>query len=203
MPSLTPCAATITRVNSRAERWDHVDTDHIDTVLCDLDGVVWLAHEPIVGSVEAIAQLRASGRRVMFVTNNAARSAQVAIDHLNSLGFQADGFEQPLEKLQEARIPAIVLINENGYQHFVVVKGLQTDRVLIGDPAQGTRALPRKAFDAMWKSGLLFVIHSHRDQARFNLATDWRVAPRAPLAGGVSRDGMAGITLPKQGPGDF
>ena len=122
---------------------------------------------------------------------------------LAARGMQADGFEQPLEKLNEARVPAIVLINENGYQHFVVVKGLQTDRVLIGDPAQGTRALPRKVFDAMWKSGLLFVIHSHMDQARFNLAADWRVAPRAPLSGGVSRDGMAGITLPKQGPGDF
>ena len=91
MPSLTPRAATIARVNSRAERWDHVDTDHIETVLCDLDGVVWLAHEPIVGSVEAIAQLRASGRRVMFVTNN---SAAVRAQHeaaLAAIGIPAVG----------------------------------------------------------------------------------------------------------------
>jgi 4-nitrophenyl phosphatase len=39
-------------------------------VLCDLDGVVWLAHQPIEGSVEAIAAMRAAGHRVLFVTNN-------------------------------------------------------------------------------------------------------------------------------------
>lgn len=118
-------------------------------------------------------------------------------------GFQADGFEQPLDKLNEARVPAIVLINENGYHHFVVIKGVQRDRVLIGDPAQGTRAMRREAFEAIWKNRLLFVIHNRMDRARFNLAADWRVAPRAPLGGGVNRDGMAGIALPKLGPGEF
>jgi hypothetical protein len=116
-------------------------------------------------------------------------------------GFQADGFEQPLEKLNEARVPAIVLINENGYHHFVVVKGVQPDRVLIGDPASGTRALPRKDFEASWKNGLLFVIHNRMEQARFNLAADWRVAPRAPMGSGLNRDG--GVGLPKLGPGEF
>ena len=33
-------------------------------VLCDLDGVVWLAHQAIPGSVDAIARLRAAGHRV-------------------------------------------------------------------------------------------------------------------------------------------
>jgi 4-nitrophenyl phosphatase len=39
-------------------------------VLCDLDGVVWLARQAIPGAPEAIASLRASGRRLVFVTNN-------------------------------------------------------------------------------------------------------------------------------------
>ena len=62
---------------------------------------------------------------------------------LQAHGFEADGFEQSLDKLTEARVPAIVLINENGYQHFVVVKGLRGDRVLIADPASGTRVVSR------------------------------------------------------------
>ena len=118
-------------------------------------------------------------------------------------GFQADGFEQPLDKLNAARVPAIVLIVENGYHHFVVVKGVQADRVLIGDPAQGTRAMERKAFEAVWPSQLLFVVHNKMDRARFNMPADWQVAQRAPIANGLNRDGSVGVTLPALGPGDF
>ena len=118
-------------------------------------------------------------------------------------GFQADGFEQPLDKLNEARIPAIVLINENGYHHFVVVKGVQPDRVLIGDPALGTRAMRREAFEAIWKNGLLFVIHNQMEKARFNLAADWRAAPPAPQGQRHTRHGNARNALPNLGPGEF
>ena len=122
---------------------------------------------------------------------------------LKSVGFEADGFEQPLDKLLEARVPAIVLINENGYHHFVVIKGLRGNRVLIGDPANGTRAVPRSRFESMWQGKLLFVIHNRMEQAQFNLAADWRAAPQAPLTAGVNRDGLAGVTMPALGPGDF
>jgi predicted double-glycine peptidase len=122
---------------------------------------------------------------------------------LAAYGLQADGFEQPLEKLQQAGLPAIVLISENGYQHFVVIKGLSAERVLIGDPAKGTRAMSRLAFDAVWRNRLLLVVHNRPDLARFNLAADWAAAPLSPLAAGVSRDSLAVVTLPKHGPGDF
>jgi len=122
---------------------------------------------------------------------------------LKSQGFEADGFEQPLEKLLEARVPAIVLINENGYHHFVVVKGLRGDRVLLGDPANGTRAVLRPDFEASWQSRLLFVIHNRMESAHFNRTADWRAAPQAPLMAGVNRDGLAAITMPALGPGDF
>lgn len=100
-------------------------------------------------------------------------------------------------------MPAIVLINQNGYQHFVVVKGLQDDRVLVGDPSQGTRSIPIDVFESQWQSKLLFVIHNRMEQARFNLTSDWRVAPRAPLGGVMTRGGVSGVSLPKNGPGDF
>ena len=121
---------------------------------------------------------------------------------LKAHGFEADGFEQPLEKLAEAGVPAIALINENGYLHFVVVKGLRGNRVLIGDPANGTRAVPRQNFIASWSSGLLFVVHNRMNAARFNQASDWRAAPQAPLTAGANQ-GQLGTTLPKHGPGGF
>jgi HAD superfamily hydrolase (TIGR01450 family) len=63
----------------------------IRTVLCDLDGVVWLAHEPISGSSEAIARLRSTGRRVLFVTNNSAGRIDQHVAALEAVGVPAVG----------------------------------------------------------------------------------------------------------------
>jgi predicted double-glycine peptidase len=123
--------------------------------------------------------------------------------YLAGLGYEADGFEQPLDKLVEAKLPAVALINEGSYHHFVVIKGLNQGLVLVGDPARGTRAMTRKEFEKLWVGGLLFVIHNRTQQARFNLAADWRAAPRAPLTAGVPLEGVAGSGIPKLGPGDF
>ncbi|HET8870094.1 MAG TPA: C39 family peptidase [Aquabacterium sp.] len=123
--------------------------------------------------------------------------------YLQDHGFEADGFDQSLDKLAQARVPAIVLINDHGYNHFVVVKGVKDDRVLLGDPASGTRAMPREEFESHWLNHLLFVIHNRMEQARFNVAADWRAAPAAPLASGVSRVGLDALALPRNGPGDF
>lgn len=68
-----------------------LDPDQISTVLCDLDGVVWLAHQPIAGSVDAIADLRASGRRVMFVTNNSSKLIAEQEAALDTIGIPAVG----------------------------------------------------------------------------------------------------------------
>jgi len=122
---------------------------------------------------------------------------------LEAHGFDADGFQQPLEKLREARVPAIVLMNEGGYHHFVVVKGVEGDRVLLGDPARGTRTMSRHDFEARWQNNLLFVIHNQMERARFNVAAEWRLVPRPPLATGIDRGSMTDYTLPKMGPGDF
>ncbi|QOY64027.1 C39 family peptidase [Lysobacter sp. H21R4] len=122
--------------------------------------------------------------------------------YLASLGFIADGFELPLDKLLEEGLPAIVLLNDRGYRHFVVVKGLRNGRVLLGDPARGTRAMSLRRFNALWDNGVLFVVHNQRDDARFNLARDWRTAPPAPLDAGLGRRGLDDIVRPKFGPGD-
>jgi 4-nitrophenyl phosphatase len=60
-------------------------------ILCDLDGVVWLMHQPIPGSVEAIAALRSAGHRVLFVTNNSAATLTKQETALAKIGIPAVG----------------------------------------------------------------------------------------------------------------
>ncbi len=122
---------------------------------------------------------------------------------LAARNFKADGFQLPLHKLLEARLPAIVLIADKGYHHFVVVKGAADGRVLVGDPSRGTRALSQAEFDAIWVGKLLFVVHGYPDRADFNALAEWRAAPAAPLSAAINRDALAPLTMPKLGPGDF
>lgn len=123
--------------------------------------------------------------------------------YLESIGYQADGYEAPLEKLNQVGIPAIVLIKDNGYNHFVVVKGLRDDQVLVGDPSVGSRIIPRKNFDKMLINHILFVIHSDRNKAVFNNIRDWHIRERAPLGNAISPSNLANITLLRPGPNDF
>lgn len=67
------------------------DWSALQFVLCDLDGVVWLARRPIPGAVEAVATLRASGRRVLFVTNNSVPPVAEHEAALAAIGIPADG----------------------------------------------------------------------------------------------------------------
>jgi 4-nitrophenyl phosphatase len=60
-------------------------------VLCDLDGVVWLAHREIPGASDAIATLRAAGVRVLFVTNNSAARVAEHEAALAAIGIPAEG----------------------------------------------------------------------------------------------------------------
>jgi 4-nitrophenyl phosphatase len=65
------------------------DWSAVRFVLCDLDGVVWLARQAIPGAPEAIARLRASGRRVVFVTNNSFSLLQDQEAALAAIGVPA------------------------------------------------------------------------------------------------------------------
>lgn len=122
---------------------------------------------------------------------------------LATRGFRGDGFELPLEQLAESKLPAIVLVADKGYNHFVVIKGIADGRVLLGDPSSGARAVPLDQFREMWTSKLLFVIHGYKGEVAFNRSADWSVAPLAPLSQGLARASLDNVNLPKFGPGDF
>ena len=143
--------------------------------------------------------------RAMFVHGNRAKISKDGFSLLDlkrflaAYGFEADGFVVPLDTLEQERLPAIVLIDEGGYHHFVVIKGMLGGRVLIGDPAKGTRSMPQTEFEKLWKNRLVFVIHNRRDVARFNSREDWRAAPMAALGSGLDRDGLYNVVMPKSG----
>ena len=123
-------------------------------------------------------------------------------NYLANHGFDADGYVAELDKLATAKVPAIVLIKEQGYFHFVVVKGLRDGRVLIGDPSSGTRVISRNKFAEIWANNILFVIKNKLEVAQFNADRDWRAAPASPIAAGHHRGG-ADYSLPRFGPADF
>lgn len=60
-------------------------------VVCDLDGVVWLARVPIPGSADAVARLREAGCRVIFVTNNSSARLADQEAALAAIGIPATG----------------------------------------------------------------------------------------------------------------
>lgn len=63
--------------------------DH-DVVLLDLDGTVYRGGQLAPGADEAITAVREAGVQARFVTNNASKPAQAVVDHLRSLGLQAE-----------------------------------------------------------------------------------------------------------------
>jgi uncharacterized protein len=102
--------------------------------------------------------------------------------YLKRRGIPSNGYRSTLDRLVKADVPALVLVNRQGYLHFVIVEGLRDGRVLLADPALGTRAMSDDDFKQHW-NGIFFVILDHVQEARatFNRQSDWDVQPRAPV----------------------
>jgi glycerol 3-phosphatase-2 len=60
-----------------------------DGLILDLDGVVWLNGDPLDGAAGAIARLRASGKRVVFLTNDTRSTKSAHAARLVTIGIPA------------------------------------------------------------------------------------------------------------------
>lgn len=78
-------------------------------------------------------------------------------NYVQTLGFRGRGYRVDMAALRDLAIPVIVLLNLNGYQHFVVVKRAAKGRVFIADPALGNRIMQEWEFAPAW-NGLVFAI---------------------------------------------
>lgn len=106
--------------------------------------------------------------------------------YLEARGYSADGYEASLDRLAKIGIPAITLIRDNGYNHFVVIKGVRDGKVAIGDPSAGARIVSRAAFEKMRSNKIMFVINDGKDRVVFDSRLDWHIKEKAPL-------GLSGI----------
>jgi hypothetical protein len=101
--------------------------------------------------------------------------------YLEEEGLKADGFKLTLDRVQEIGVPGIALVEVRGYRHFVVIKGVDERRVLVGDPAVGVISRSRREFEEHWDGVILFVRSDvKRGRAAFNRRGDWDVAPAGP-----------------------
>lgn len=67
--------------------------DAYDAFLFDLDGVLYRGSEVVPGAPESVARLRATGKRVAFVTNNSGRTPKAVATHLTGVGIRAEAEE--------------------------------------------------------------------------------------------------------------
>lgn len=104
-------------------------------------------------------------------------------DYLARRGLPSGGFHAPLTALVKVGLPAIVLINDHGYRHFVVVRGVRDGRILLSDPAVGMRSERIGIFEKQW-SGISFLILGDvaRGRANFSDRALWNAEPSAPVA---------------------
>lgn len=63
--------------------------DHYDSLLCDLDGVVYLDGLAVEGSVETLNVLMSQGVKVAFITNNASKTPLEVHERLRGMGVNA------------------------------------------------------------------------------------------------------------------
>ena len=103
---------------------------------------------------------------------------------LASHRLAADGYKVSLDKIAQTGVPGIALISVKDYRHFVVIKGVRRDEVLLGDPSNGVVIMPRAEFQRAW-NGIYFVLSDDRNRARgkFNRDAQWVSFTRAPIGG--------------------
>ncbi len=109
-------------------------------------------------------------------------------------GYTAEGFSgMSLEDLASQKSSVITPIHFKGFDHFVVVKGIVGDRVILADPGFGNVTMRTGRFMKIWKNGIVFIIHppDPRMLAPKNISTASRVIPDETL---ISRG--IGVAIP-------
>ncbi|MGV2289005.1 C39 family peptidase [Trinickia sp. YCB016] len=76
---------------------------------------------------------------------------------VETIGLRGRGFRVNSDALYHLQIPVMVLMNIDGYEHFVIVKHAEEGRIFIADPALGNRIVMEEDFVKSW-NGLVFAV---------------------------------------------
>lgn len=90
-----------------------------DLAMLDLDGVVYIGSAAVPGAAGHIAEARAAGMRVAFITNNASRPPDAVADHLTDLGVPA----RTADVVTSAQAAARLLVEQHGRGARIVCLG--------------------------------------------------------------------------------
>ena len=70
--------------------------------------------------------------------------------NVDARGYKGIGYGKLQLKDLVDKAPILVPIRTNGYNHFVVFRGMRSERVLLADPAWGNRTMPVADFMEKW-----------------------------------------------------
>lgn len=114
-----------------------------DVALLDLDGVVYIGHDPVPGAAEALAKARAAGQRLAFVTNNASRTPSAVAALLVDVGVPASAEDvvtsaQAAARLLAERLPAgarVLVVGAAALRQALYAQGLKPVTTAAEGPA--------------------------------------------------------------------
>jgi predicted double-glycine peptidase len=74
-------------------------------------------------------------------------------------GYHAEGYSgMSMEDLALEKTSLIVSIRLKGFDHFVVVRGIESGHVILADPGFGNLTMRADRFQKLWNSGIAFVV---------------------------------------------
>lgn len=139
--------------------------DGYDTLLLDLDGVVYLGPQAVPGAAPALAEARVAGVRPVFVTNNASRTPSAIAAHLTALGIPAVADDvvtsaQAAARLVAERIDpgaAVLVVGGMGLRQAVRAHGLRPVTTAAERPAAVVQGIAPDLSYGLLSEGVLAV----------------------------------------------
>ncbi|WP_157247653.1 HAD-IIA family hydrolase [Nonomuraea typhae] len=116
--------------------------DRYDTLLLDLDGVVYLGPHAVPGAARALVEAKARGVRLAYVTNNASRTPAAIAAHLRELGVPAEREDVVTSAQAAARLiaerfepgAAVLVVGGTGLRLAVRDQGLRVVSTALDEP---------------------------------------------------------------------